>query len=769
MNLRLVSFTLVFLFLASLFAPQAASAAIPSTQRAALVEFYRTTGGDQWALNVRRTWLGAPGTECSWAGVRCDATKSTVTGLVLYGSNLVGQIPEAIGALRDLTEINLAYGQLAGSLPHAIHRLGKLRTLQVTSQRLVAIPPEIGELKSLDRLVLNDNLIRKLPAELGNLANVTYVDLSQNRLRGGIPATLGGLQKVAWLALDGNFLSGPIPAELGQCKALVRFSAERNQLEGPIPAALADLPQLSQLYLSNNRITEIPAAFGHAAKLTELRLIGNQIVSLPPELTGAPKLQSLDVSFNQVAEIPEGFGIAPSLTVLRLAGNAIAEVPGDLMTHQFDVLDLSHNQIGTLPVETGSFYGRLLDLTDNLLVEMPAFQADAHVAELYLSQNRLTAAPAGLENLANLSVLDLSKNRIAGEMPAALAGLQTLKSLDLSSNPFTPGPVPDWMRQLKVTELRLRSTGLTGEIPGWLRARSIERLDLGRNAFTPGPVPPFLSIFQGLRELRLDGTQRTGTIPAWLGERMFLDTLVLSDNAFDPGPVPDFVADSSLFFLDLGNTQRTGPLPATLAQNNPRLIVLRLDRNALTGTIPETWSVLSGLRGLHLESNKLKGPLPHWIMNFTHLGELPSAVAAWMHPNDEAMGIDLRWNAFVTEDAEVMTFVRSRQVDGADFIAFQTMPPENLAAALKSPGTVLLTWSPAGIGAELGFYRVFSAPSIMGPFHLIAQTDAGSVSYESTVKPGMAKCFLLRAVTPPHAHNANWLVSPATSPVCVAK
>jgi hypothetical protein len=157
------------------------------------------------------------------------------------------------------------------------------------------------------------------------------------------------------------------------------------------------------------------------------------------------------------------------------------------------------------------------------------------------------------------------------------------------------------------------------------------------------------------------------------------------------------------------------------------------------------------------------------MMNFVHLGELPSSMAAWMHHNDEAMGIDLRWNALVSEDAEVMAFVRSRQVDGADFLAFQTMPPESLTAVLKSSDTVLLTWSPAGIGAEMGFYRVFSAPSIMGPFRLTGQTDAGTVSFESTVKPGMLKCFLLRAVTPPHAHNANWLVSPPTSPVCVAK
>src|SRR5689334_7869565 len=144
MNLRFVSLALVLLFLTSLLVPQAAMAAIPSNQRAALIDFYRATGGDQWAINVRRTWLGAPGTECSWAGVRCDAAKSTVTGLIFYGSNLVGQIPESIGALRDLNEITLVYGQLSGTLPHAIRRLAKLQVLQVQGQRLVAIPPEIG-------------------------------------------------------------------------------------------------------------------------------------------------------------------------------------------------------------------------------------------------------------------------------------------------------------------------------------------------------------------------------------------------------------------------------------------------------------------------------------------------------------------------------------------------------------------------------------------------------------------------------------------------
>ena len=58
-----------------------AGAAIPASERTALIDLYTSTGGPSWTTNTG--WLGAAGTECSWYGVTCDAGETTVTELSL--------------------------------------------------------------------------------------------------------------------------------------------------------------------------------------------------------------------------------------------------------------------------------------------------------------------------------------------------------------------------------------------------------------------------------------------------------------------------------------------------------------------------------------------------------------------------------------------------------------------------------------------------------------------------------------------------------------
>ena len=55
------------------------------------------------------------------------------------------------------------------------------------------IPPELGSLSNLERLVLDDNkLSGEIPPELGNLSNLTELNLSENdlSLSGCVPSSL---------------------------------------------------------------------------------------------------------------------------------------------------------------------------------------------------------------------------------------------------------------------------------------------------------------------------------------------------------------------------------------------------------------------------------------------------------------------------------------------------------------------------------------------------------------------------------------------------
>ena len=110
--------------------------------------------------------------------------------------------------------------------------------------------------------LLSNSLDGALPAALGDLANLKFLDLGGgNQLTGPIPAALGDLTNLESLDLGSNQLTGPIPAALGDLTNLESLDLESNQLTGPIPAALGDLTNLESLWLVRRRLGPCPSAY----------------------------------------------------------------------------------------------------------------------------------------------------------------------------------------------------------------------------------------------------------------------------------------------------------------------------------------------------------------------------------------------------------------------------------------------------------------------------------------------------------------------------
>ena len=100
-----------------------------------------------------------------------------------------------------------------------------------------------------------NQLTGEIPAELGNLSNLTELVLADNQLTGEIPAELGILSNLTQLILQDNQLTGEIPAELGNLSGLTHLFLSRNDLAGEIPAELGNLTGLVFLYLADNQFT----------------------------------------------------------------------------------------------------------------------------------------------------------------------------------------------------------------------------------------------------------------------------------------------------------------------------------------------------------------------------------------------------------------------------------------------------------------------------------------------------------------------------------
>ncbi|MCP4696247.1 MAG: hypothetical protein GY862_05305, partial [Gammaproteobacteria bacterium] len=90
-------------------------------------------------------------------------------------------------------------------------------------------------------LRFEENLSGSIPVELGNLSNLTSLDLYGNQLIGSIPVELGNLTNLTNLELAKNQLSGSIPVELGDLTNLTGLHLSGNQLSGSIPALPSSL------------------------------------------------------------------------------------------------------------------------------------------------------------------------------------------------------------------------------------------------------------------------------------------------------------------------------------------------------------------------------------------------------------------------------------------------------------------------------------------------------------------------------------------------
>ncbi len=268
--------------------------------------------------------------------------------------------------------------------------------------------------------------------------------------------------------------------------------------------------------------------------------------------------------------------------------------------------------------------------------------SDGRVTVLHLDNNQLSGRlPRVLGSLPLLNDLNLSNNQLTGPIPAELGNLISLWILDLSHNQLT-GPIPAELGNLPLlTYLDLSYNDLSVPIPSELDDRpglhilglgnlpDLQVLDLSHNQLT-GLIPD-LSALPGLQILDLSHNDLTGPIHPNLGSLASLTGLHLNNNRLT-GPIP-FQLDAldSLRVLDLSHNQLTGSIPASLnacyqESDDPgtledetqldrlcHLQILNLSHNQLIGPIPPDLNRLISLTGLHLNNNRLTGPIPNLI------------------------------------------------------------------------------------------------------------------------------------------------------------
>ncbi|CAJ2669052.1 unnamed protein product [Trifolium pratense] len=390
---------------------------------------------------------------------------------------------------KQLDFLNLSFNKLSLSSGKSSSNVtdSKIQVLQLASCNLVEIPTFIRDFNDLECLVLSHNSIMSLPNWLWRKTSLQILTVSNSSLTGEISSCICNLKSLVHLDLSFNDLSGNVPSCMGNfSQSLENIILKGNKLSGLIPQTYMIGNSLKMIDLNNN----------------------NMQGQLPRELVNNKRLEYFDVSHNNINDsFPYWLGDLPELKVLALRNN---EFHGEIkcydnMTCNFSklhIIDLSYNEFsGNFPTEmiqswkvmktsntsqlqyaqnlnylrsykpgeywaTGQNFYSFTMSNKGLVMVYEKLQEFYFMIAIDMSNNKINGEiPNVIGDLKGLILLNLSNNNLIGSIPSSISKLSKLEALDLSLNKLY-GKIPQQLTQLTFLEfLNLSFNNLSGPIP----------------------------------------------------------------------------------------------------------------------------------------------------------------------------------------------------------------------------------------------------------------------------------------------------------------
>lgn len=544
---------------------------LPSNQIATMTKLYEMLQND--SRNSPFPWSNVEkdSNPCSWMGVSCSSSNSSVTKLSLSMFSISSpEILPVVCQIDSLESLDLSNNHLS-SIPGAF----------------ISACGVISGLKLLN--FSRNNLTVSFPSFIG-FQKLEALDLSRNSLMGSITVQLDGLDSLKSLNLSNNEFTGPLPTNLGKNNLLQELQLSFNHFQGEIPVEILKYGNLTLIDLSFNQLFgSIPQRFGELSKLQTLVLSANDLSGgIPKSLVNIQTLLQFAANLN----------------------NFVGNIPAGITTYLRN-LDLSFNSLsGTIPPDLLSQTNlQSVDLSSNLLEGLIPTDISVSLFRLRLGANSLngTISFRSYESLTKLTYLELDSNNLTGEIPPELGLCQSLALLNLAQNGLT-GVLPAQLGNLtKLQVLYLQKNKLVGVIPEqFTQLHSLQRMNFSSNSIN-GSIPASTSKLQHLTNLDLRHNNLSGPIPASIGTLDFLLELQLGNNQLS-GDIPA-MPSSLQIALNLSNNFFGGTIPVTLSQLN-ELEVLDLSNNNFSGAIPSFLTEMAGLTQLVLSNNQLSGDIP---------------------------------------------------------------------------------------------------------------------------------------------------------------
>ncbi|KAK7391298.1 hypothetical protein VNO78_19712 [Psophocarpus tetragonolobus] len=659
--------------------------------------------------------------------------------------------------------------------------LPSLLELHLASCHLENIYPlrEFANFTSLQVLNLADNrFLDELPSWLFNLScNIFHIDLSRNKIHSQLPKTLPNLRSIKSFVLSHNCLKGPIPSWLGQLGQLQELDLSHNSFSGPIPESLGKLSSLIKLKLESNDLNgTLPEDLGQLFNLETLRVSENPLTGIMSERNLSslknlknfsmsspglifhfdpewlPPFQLLNIELGHLSDkLPAWIFTQSSLKYLTIADSTTSFEPLDKFwsfATQLEYISLRNNTINGDMSNVSLSSKVVWFVENNLRGGIP--HISPQVVVLILRNNSLSGSISHLlchnsRDKRNLQYLDMSYNRLTGELTDCWNNWESLVLINLRFNNLT-GRIPDSMGSLSnLRFLYLKSNKFFGEVPFSLRnCKNLRILDLCRNNLS-GVIPNWLG--QSVEGLELRSNQFSGNIPTQLCQLHSLMVISLASNRLS-GPIPNCLHNITAMLSNYSAAHKVGftlnfpGFSVDLSCSIPMLIkgnelpyfnvmnAIDLSSNNLSGSVPLEIYMLTGLQSLNLSHNHLVGTIPQEIGNLLQLeaidlsannfsGVIPESMSALNYLS----ALNLSFNNFMGKipsgtqlGATNISYMGNPHLCGAPLT--KICPPDEKSNNTKLIGHVddddkleVYSWFYMGLGMGfvVGFWGVFGA------------------------------------------------------------
>ncbi|XP_057871178.2 receptor-like protein EIX2 [Cryptomeria japonica] len=450
-------------------------------------------------LNISTSWFpqfqlgGIDISSCSIGGRIPEwlFTQYSLQRLTLADDNIVGEIPSWFWENNpQLYMLNLSGNHLFGSLPIQPRSARWITLLDVSRNELTghmpsALPPD------LQLLMVNGNsLIGNIPTSLCDLIHLEKLDLSNNKFSGNITTCFTSYKVIQVLNLGDNRLEGSIPQGLCSSSLILR----NNKLGGPFPPLITNCKTLQVLDIGHNKFAgDIPRSIGNLSALQVLMMKGNCFRgSIPSEIFQLKKLQILDLSSNNISGvIPHSIASLQAMAVAREEGHVLST-----LLHPFHAI--VRNKLQRSYSELGPFENFMSEVSSRDELYMTVKDLDLHypyilstLTGIDLSNNRLNGdVPFEFGKLKGLRFLNLSMNNLSGVIPPSFGEMSQLESLDLSTNRLYGSIPPEFQSLTSLECLNLSSNNLSSNIPQGGQMITFDKTSYSGNPYLVGrPLP----------------------------------------------------------------------------------------------------------------------------------------------------------------------------------------------------------------------------------------------------------------------------------------